>query len=55
MDFIQSQKNKKLLKYNGYLFRFDKKYKNTMCWRCNEDLCKSRINLRNEEIVIIIM
>jgi len=51
MEFIQSQKNKKLLKYNGYLFRFDKKYKNTMYWRCNEDLCKSRINLRNEEIV----
>jgi len=22
-----------------------------MYWRCNEDLCKSRINLRNEEIV----
>ncbi|XP_022161380.1 uncharacterized protein LOC111027331 [Myzus persicae] len=51
MEFIKSQKNKNLLKYNGYLYRFDKKYKNTMYWRCTEELCKSRLNLKNDEIV----
>jgi hypothetical protein len=48
--FIQSQNNKNVLKYNGYLYRFDKKYKSTVYWRCNESLCKSRINLKTEEI-----
>ncbi|KAE9529589.1 hypothetical protein AGLY_011685 [Aphis glycines] len=55
----QNRENKiakiKIAKYfnseNTNSEKFDKKYKNTMYWRCNEDLCKSRINLRNEEIV----
>jgi hypothetical protein len=51
MEFIQSQKNENLLKYNGYLYRFDKKYKSTMYWKCNESLCKSHLNLINVEIV----
>jgi hypothetical protein len=52
MEFIQSQKKKKkILKYNGYLYRFVKKYKSTLYWKCNEILCKSSFNLKNEEIV----
>jgi hypothetical protein len=51
MEFIQSQKNKNLLKYNGYLYRFDKKYKSNIYWRYNEILCKTRFNLKTEEIV----
>lgn len=46
MKFIQSQKNKHLLKYNCYLYRFYKTCKNTIYWRSNEKLSKIRLNFK---------
>jgi len=51
MEFIQSQKNKKILKYNGYIYRFNKKYKNTMYWKCNKTYVNHALIKKKEEIV----
>lgn len=55
MEFIRSSKNKNLLKYNGYLYRCEYIYNISSHWRSNEDQCKSRLHLINEEILLKIL
>ena len=50
-EYVQSQKNKKLLKLNGFLYQKEKYHNDVEYWRCVNTQCKGRINLKAEEII----
>ena len=52
MNFTTSQKSAELAIYEGYVYRRGGKIKNGVSWRCNEALCKGRLNILKEEIKV---
>ena len=52
MNFTTSQKSAELAIHEGYVYRRGGKNKNGVSWRCNEALCKGRINILQEEIKV---
>ena len=48
MEFITSQKNGKLLLYNGFRYRRDKRHLNSTSWRCTYVGCKGRITTTDD-------
>jgi hypothetical protein len=50
MEIIKSEKDRDLLCYNGYLYRFDKN-SSWRCIECNTKKFHGRINLTNSQII----
>ncbi|XP_025191946.1 uncharacterized protein LOC112592160 [Melanaphis sacchari] len=52
LKFIKSQKGKKMLVYNGFLYSKHEEYENKIVWRCSDYkkfACKSRSHTTSEE------
>lgn len=55
LEFVKSQKNHDLLKYNGFLFRKEKVINSKIIWKCIEYRthgCRGRCNTLNDSVVL---
>lgn len=52
--YVNSEKNKKMLQYKGFLHTQEKIYNEKVYWKCSESKkikCKGRVHVVNENIV----
>jgi len=52
--YVNSEKNKKMLQYKGFLHTQEKMYNEKVYWKCSESKklkCKGRVHVVNENIV----
>ena len=51
LEFLESEKSKIMLAYEGYLYHIDKKTETKEIWRCCDLSCKGHCNTANETII----
>ncbi|CAI6358928.1 unnamed protein product [Macrosiphum euphorbiae] len=53
LQYITSQRGKKLLVYNNYIHRQDRRDENKIIWRCNgNQKCSGRVHVSENDIVL---
>ena len=51
LEFLESEKNKRMLVYKGYLYHMERKTEQKEIWRCCDRSCKGRCHTANGEML----